>query len=95
MKRLRIVAIMLVVCLLILAAGLALAQTGGGFEMRQYTIDGGGGASLGGPFVVRGTIGQAAAGTLSNGAFVLHGGFWRQLGSELYLPVVLQANRVK
>ncbi len=86
---------MILTALLVLVAGLALAQTGGGFEVRQFTVDGGGGASSGGTFALRGTIGQAEAGTLSKGTFVLHGGFWRQLGTELFLPVVMQANSVK
>jgi hypothetical protein len=41
-----------------------------------YTIDGGGGTSSGGVFVVMGTVGQPDAGTMSGGAFTLNGGFW-------------------
>jgi hypothetical protein len=41
-----------------------------------YTIDGGGGTSSGGTFVLSGTIGQPDAGTLTGGAFTLRGGFW-------------------
>ena len=95
MKKRWIWTILIAAGLLVLVAGLALAQTGDGFGVRQFTIDGGGGASTGGSFSVRGTIGQAEAGTLSNGTFVLHGGFWSQAGSELFLPVVLQASSVK
>jgi hypothetical protein len=41
-----------------------------------YTVDGGGGTSTGGPFVVSGTIGQPDAGVMSGGSFTLFGGFW-------------------
>ena len=50
-----------------------LAQT---FDMSWYTIDGGGGSSSGGVFVVNGTIGQPDAGAMSGGSFQLAGGFW-------------------
>ncbi len=50
---------------------------GGGFDLTWYTVDGGGGTSSGGDFVLRGTIGQPDAGDLSGGDFVLRGGFWQ------------------
>ena len=63
--------------LLVSVAGLALAQSGGDFEIIRSTIDGGGGTSSGGDFVLRGTIGQPDAGDLAGGEFVLRGGFWQ------------------
>ena len=53
-------------------AGAAQAQ----FSIKWSTIDGGGGASAGGPFSVSGTIGQPDAGRLSGGPFKIEGGFW-------------------
>lgn len=48
----------------------------GTFEIDWYTVDGGGGTSSGGGFVLEGTIGQPDAGTMSGGTFELTGGFW-------------------
>jgi len=42
------------------------------------TVDNGGAiGSIGGGYLLSGTIGQPDAGTLTGGAFVLRGGFWR------------------
>ena len=47
------------------------------FAINWHTIDGGGGASSGGPFSLRGTIGQPDAGSpMTGGGFALSGGFW-------------------
>ena len=40
------------------------------------TIDGGGGRSVGGAFVLRGTIGQPDAGVSASGIYQCAGGFW-------------------
>ncbi len=63
--------------ILVSMVGLALAQSGGDFEITRSTIDGGGGTSSGGGFVLSGTIGQPDAGTLAGGDFTLRGGFWQ------------------
>src|ERR1043165_8161890 len=64
----------------------ALAGVGGAAKaqlaVNWYTIDGGGGTSSGGTFVVSGTIGQPDAGAMSGGIFVVQGGFWAGLGSS-------------
>lgn len=52
------------------------AQSGGAFEIRRTTVDGGGGRSTGGAFEATGTIGQPDAGVASGGAFEFRGGFW-------------------
>ncbi len=76
---------------------LALAQSGGGYDLTWNTIDGGGYTfSTGGGYSLGGTIGQADAGMLSGGGYALGGGFW---GSgevlppryRIYLPLVLRA----
>ena len=60
------------IMMLSLGAATARAQ----LAVNWYTIDGGGGASSGGTFVVSGTIGQPDAGSMSGGIFVVNGGFW-------------------
>lgn len=60
----------------------ALAQSvGGEFEIRSYTIDGGGGHSSGGNFTLTGTIGQHDASSQSStgGDFISSGGFWAKV----------------
>ncbi len=53
------------------------AAASGGFELSWFTVDGGGGTSSGGDFVLSGTAGQPDAGDLAGGDFVLSGGFWQ------------------
>lgn len=55
----------------VLVAGAAHA-----FDLTKWTLDGGGGRSSGGAFVVEGTVGQPDAQTSAGGAFVLRGGYW-------------------
>ncbi len=68
------------VCLvfpLLLATGVALAQTGGGFDLTWWTVDGGGGTLTGGGFTLQGSAGQPdAGGPLTGGGFTLYSGFW-------------------
>jgi len=87
------------VSLLLAAAGggVALAQSGGPFDLTWYTVDAGGQAgyaSTGGSFALSGTIGQPDAGPpLSGGAFGLAGGFWSGGAGPLYrvyLPIVVR-----
>lgn len=59
-----------------LIGGLSLAS-GQSFKLDWHTVDGGGGASSGGEFTVRGTIGQPdAGGPMTWGAYSITGGFW-------------------
>jgi hypothetical protein len=64
------------IVLAVLLVPVAWAQSGGSFEMRRSTIDGGGGRSSGAAFELTGTIGQPDAGFASGGGFELRGGFW-------------------
>jgi hypothetical protein len=59
-------------------AALALARTvRAQININWFSIDDGGGASSGGPFTLRGTIGQPdAAPALTGGSFKLTPGFW-------------------
>ena len=51
-------------------------QTGGQYDLSWSTIDGGGGMSSGGPYVLTGTIGQPDADWASGDSYELLGGFW-------------------
>jgi len=59
---------------LLLVSGVVLAA--GGYDLSWHTVDGGGGTSSGGTYILRGTAGQPDAGTLSGGTYSLAGGFW-------------------
>lgn len=48
----------------------------GQYDLSWSTIDGGGGTSSGGPYVVMGTSGQADAAWSAGGDYELLGGFW-------------------
>ena len=69
-------AIMAAVVGLFVAASVVLSQTGGGFDLSFFTIDGGGGSSAGGGFTLSGVIGQPDPGVLSGGPYTLQGGFY-------------------
>ncbi len=56
------------------------AQSGGPYDLRGSTIDGGGSTSAtGGIYALGGTIGQADAGRVAGGSVVVNGGFWKPL----------------
>lgn len=75
----------LIACVLV-ALGVAPAQSQP-FAVGWHTIDGGGGASAGGGFGLKGTIGQHdASGPLSAGIYAVSGGFW--VGSVGGLPAL-------
>ena len=54
---------------------LSVCAVGEQYEISWYTIDGGGGQSSGGDYVLTGTIGQPDA-AYSTGDYELIGGFW-------------------
>ncbi len=69
---------MLLVCLLIAV------PASGGYDLSWHTIDGGGGVSNGGEYILRGTIGQPDAGYMSKATnwpprkYELFSGFWSE-----------------
>lgn len=67
---------LLLVLVVLLGTSLVIAQTGSSFDLSWSTVDGGGGHSTGGAYVLSGTIGQADAGELRGGDYNLQGGFW-------------------
>ncbi len=87
----RTLALVLAVALLV-PATIALAQSGGGFDLSWNTVDGGGGASSGGAYTLGGTVGQPDAGAMSGGDYTVVGGFWGGTATQysLYLPVVVR-----
>lgn len=58
------------------------------FSIPWSTVDGGGGTSTGGTFILRGTIGQPDAGKSAGGSFALSGGYW-SLGVDTGCPADL------
>lgn len=62
--------------LAIFSGKLVQAQSGGPYVLEWSTIDGGGGTSSNGNYVLRGTIGQPDAGQISGGDYTVTGGFW-------------------
>jgi hypothetical protein len=59
---------LILLCVLLLAAGGAMAQSGGGYDLRWNTVDGGGITfATGGSYRLGGTIGQADAGLMTGG----------------------------
>ena len=63
--------------ILTLALALAPAALAQDYDIDWYTIDGGGGTSIGDVFELSGTIGQPDAGVvMTAGDFSLTGGFW-------------------
>ena len=66
--------VVVLVCLLLFSP--ALGQSGGPYILEWSTIDGGGGTSSGGRYIVSGTIGQPDAAWSAGGDYELLGGFW-------------------
>lgn len=98
MPRKIVLLIGLVALMAILATTLAIAQSGGAFDLTWSTIDGGGGSSSGGSYALSGTAGQPDAGVMKGGAYTLGGGFWKGAGQtydykvfdKVYLPVIFR-----
>lgn len=57
----------------LLLAGIAQAQP---YDLSWHTIDGGGGESAGGTYVLTGTVGQPDAAGAGGGFYTLASGFW-------------------
>jgi hypothetical protein len=63
--------------LTLVPATLTLADTAHAqLAITRFTVDGGGGRSTGGSYVLTGTIGQPDAGPMAGGSFEVVGGFW-------------------
>ena len=88
----------LAVLLLVGGSLAAYAQTGGGYDLTWWTVDGGGETGIsGGEYTLLSTAGQPDAEVpVSGGQYTLLGGFWpgeslvRQ--SDVYLPIILRGS---
>ncbi len=95
-KRIRSVgsALPLAIVAVVLLAGIALAQVGGGFDLSWHVVASGGGSGTmaGSGFTLDGTLSQTAIGPASGGSFTVQQGFWYGLGGPhtVYLPIVLK-----
>ena len=73
-------------CLIVVALAAAVsssrAQSAGDFNLSWGRV-GAGGASRSGDWEIRGTLGQPSAGTTSNGAWAVQGGFWNRVSANL------------
>jgi hypothetical protein len=75
--------VVLVTLVMLLLVSVALAQTGDGFDLSWWTVDGGGGSSSGGIYTLSGTIGLPdAVVVLSGDPYMVVGGFWAALIEE-------------
>lgn len=67
----------------------------GGLSLDWWTIDGGGGSSMGGSFALDGTISQPDTGSSSGGNYQLSGGYWGAPGpvgtidNAVFIPVMV------
>ena len=89
----RLLPFIIVTLALLFVASIALAQSGGSYDLTWNTVDGGGAMfSTGGSYALGGTIGQTDAGALSGGSYALMGGFWGGAAAVfgLYLPLVMK-----
>jgi hypothetical protein len=64
------------VVLLLSLAPLLSAAIGPGFDHSWFTVDTGGGRSVGGGYALSATAGQPDAGEMSSSGYSLRGGFW-------------------
>lgn len=79
--------------LAVLVPALALAQSGGGYDLTWNMVDGGGATfSTGGGYSLGGTVGQPDVGQVSNLPYTLVIGFWGGAAAQyrLYLPLALR-----
>lgn len=73
----------------------ALAQSGGVYNLEWNTFDGGGATfSTGGTYSLGGTAGQPEAGSMSGGGYALNGGFWLASTSPTAINLVSFTARV-
>ena len=85
----KVLVTIMVAALLLLAAS---ALNPASYQIEWWTVDGGGGVSSGGSYSLSATIGQAEAGFLSGGEFLLTGGFWGAAltSYKLNLPLIVR-----
>ena len=88
--------LVIIVGAVMLSLGVVYAQSGGGYDLSWWTMDGGGGQVAAGGYVLAGSIGQPdASAPLTAGGYTLTGGFWAGGGggpaqSKVYMPIMLK-----
>ncbi len=90
MKRKLTFAMLILLVASLLLTGIAAAQSSG-YSLGWFTIDGGGGTSAAGGYVLNGTIGQPDAGSLNGGPYSLFSGFWAGFADwlqQIFLPIL-------
>jgi hypothetical protein len=93
MKKLTILLVLM--ALLALLTVTVYAQTGSGYALTWWTIDGGGSQNIGGAggYALSGTIGQPDPGVASGGSYEIMGGYWGgapPVGYNNYLPTIVR-----
>lgn len=90
MKRQVRITLLVTICIVgLVFAGVALAHSGGTFEIPPASIKGGGGGSSGGSFTVTGAAGQPAVQSSSGALFLLKSGFWQTSNFRMiYVPLI-------
>jgi len=93
----KVLILMATAAFVLLSAGVGLAQSGNGYDLSWWTVDGGGttfSTSADGAYTLGGTIGQPDANVLQGGDYTLAGGFWTGGAiierNSIYLPLVLR-----
>jgi hypothetical protein len=90
---------LLVALILAISLERAVAQPEGGYTLKWWTVDGGGGELTGADYTLAGTAGQPEAGRpLKGSGYVLESGFWPAAEGAVvepseklvYLPFVIQ-----
>jgi uncharacterized membrane protein len=85
----------LTLTILLLLVSVALASSD--YDISWFTVNGGGGNSIGGAYTLSGTAGQSDAGALSGGTYAVTGGFWVGVAGPMpptftfYLPLILRS----
>jgi hypothetical protein len=69
-----------------LIAGVAAAQTGGGFDLTRTAVGGGGDWIGNGPLALQATLGQPDVGASRKVGFTLIGGFWPRVTGGGFVP---------
>jgi hypothetical protein len=77
--------------LILLVAGVALAQTSTHYDASWNVQAGGGGHTAGSHYAFDATLGQAVVGPVSGGNTELKAGYWQTfMAFRIYLPLILR-----
>ena len=86
--------LLLLILFSLLLVGSGLVTANGGLSLDWYSLDGGGGLSVGDEYDLMGVVGQHDVGTTaSGGTYELDGGFLASPASSetiLYLPMIVR-----